>query len=144
MLENLNIIEKTSVQLPSNGEVTEIERKRFNSQFEFFVSEDLTSDNIAQLVSTTKNNFEDMKILTKDGNIEELDNEKLDSSQEAYEYKKNISEILIYIKQNTNNTQKQESLLKYIEDNKNNKYTVSIDYDNNGLARVIRAKIQED
>lgn len=144
MLENLDIIEKTSVQLPINGEVTEIERKRFNSQFEFFVSEDLTYDNIAQLIKTAKNNFGDMKILTKDGKVEELDNEKLASSQEASEYKKNISEILIYIKQNSNNTEKQESLLEFLDDNKNNKYTVSINYDDNGLVRVVRAKIQEN
>lgn len=145
MLENLDIIEKTSVQLPINGEVTEIERKRFNSQFEFFVSENLTSDNIKQLVNTAKNNFEDMRILTKDGKVEELDTEKLDSSnKDASDYKKNISEILIYIKQNSNNTEKQESLLEFLDDNKNNKYTVSINYDDNGLVRVVRAKIQEN
>ena len=145
MLENLDIIEKTSVQLPINGEVTEIERKRFNSQFEFFVSENLTFDNIKQLVNTAKNNFEDMRILTKDGKVEELDTEKLDSSnKDASDYKKNISEILIYIKQNSNNTEKQESLLEFLDDNKNNKYTVSINYDDNGLVRVVRAKIQEN
>ncbi len=146
MLENLDIIEKTSVQLPINGEVTEIERKRFNSQFEFFVSENLTSDNIKQLVNTAKNNFEDMRILTKDGKVEELDAEKLASSnnKETSDYKKNISEILIYIKQNSNNTEKQESLLEFLDDNKNNKYTVSINYDDNGLVRVVRAKIQEN
>ena len=142
MLENLDIIEKSSVQLPTNGEVTEIERKRFNSQFEFFVSENLTVDNIKQLVDTAKNNFEDMKILTKDGNIEELDNEKL-ASNEATEYKKNISEILIGIKQNSNNTEKQESLIKFLENNKDIKYTVSVNYDDNGLVNIIRAKIQE-
>ena len=142
MLENLDIIEKSSVQLPTNGEVTEIERKRFNSQFEFFVSENLTVDNIKQLVDTAKNNFEDMKILTKDGNIEELDDEKL-ASDEATEYKKNISEILIGIKQNSNNTEKQESLIKFLENNKDIKYTVSVNYDDNGLVNIIRAKIQE-
>ena len=142
MLENLDIIEKSSVQLPTNGKVTEIERKRFNSQFEFFVSENLTVDNIKQLVDTAKNNFEDMKILTKDGNIEELDDEKL-ASDEASEYKKNISEILIGIKQNSNNTEKQESLIKFLENNKDIKYTVSVNYDDNGLVNIIRAKIQE-
>ena len=142
MLENLDIIEKSSVQLPTNGKVTEIERKRFNSQFEFFVSENLTVDNIKQLVDTAKNNFEDMKILTKDGNIEELDDEKL-ASDEATEYKKNISEILIGIKQNSNNTEKQESLIKFLENNKDIKYTVSVNYDDNGLVNIIRAKIQE-
>lgn len=143
MLENLELIEKKSVQLPNNGEVTEIEKKRFNSQFEFFVSEDLTSDNIKQLANTAQNNFEDMKILTKDGAIEDLDEDKLASSRESSEYKKNIAEILIYIKQNSNNTEKQESLIDFIDNNKNNKYTVSIEYDDNGLARIIRAKIQE-
>ena len=144
MLENLDIIEKNSVQLPVNGEVTEIERKRYNSQFEFFVSENLTSDNIKQLVNTAKNNFEDMRILTKDGKVEVLDTEKLASSnKDASDYKKNISEILIYIKQNSNNTEKQENLLEFLDDNKNNKYTVSINYDDNGLVRIIRAKIQE-
>lgn len=144
MLQNLNIIEKKSVQIPENGEVTEIERKRFNSQFEFFVSKDLTADNIKELVETSKNNFDDMKILTKNGEIQELDIEKLSSSQNNFEYKKNISEILIYIKQNSNNIEKQENLIKFIDGNRNNKYTVSIDYDANGLAKVIRAKIQED
>ena len=142
MLENLDIIEKSSVQLPTNGKVTEIERKRFNSQFEFFVSENLTVDNIKQLVDTAKNNFEDMKILTKDGKVEELDDEKL-ASDEASEYKKNISEILIGIKQNSNNTEKQESLIEFLENNKDIKYTVSVNYDDNGLVNIIRAKIQE-
>ena len=86
-----------------------------------------------------------MRILTKDGKVEELDTEKLASSnKDASDYKKNISEILIYIKQNSNNTEKQESLLEFLDDNKNNKYTVSINYDDNGLVRVVRAKIQEN
>lgn len=144
MLQNLNVLEKSSVELSNDGEVTDIERKRFNSQFEFFVSENLTSDNIKELLKTAENNFEDIKILTKSGEIEELDTEKLASSQESSEYKKNISEILIYIKRNSNNEEKQEDYLKFIEDNKNNKYTVSIEYDDDGLARIIRVKIQED
>ena len=145
MLQNLNILAKSSVELPVDGEVTDIERKRFNSQFEFFVSENLTSDNIKELLKTVENNFEDMKILTKSGEIEELDTEKLaSSSQEASEYKENISEILIFIKQNSNNAEKQENTLKFVEDNKNNKYTVSIEYDEDGLTRIIRVKIQEE
>lgn len=145
MLQNLNILAKSSVELPVDGEVTDIERKRFNSQFEFFVSENLTSDNIKELLKTVENNFEDMKILTKSGEIEELDTEKLaSSSQEASEYKENISEILIFIKQNSNNVEKQENTLKFVEDNKNNKYTVSIEYDEDGLTRIIRVKIQEE
>lgn len=144
MLQNLGVINKTSVQLPSDGEVTEIEKTRFNAQFEFFVSENLTSDNIKELLETTENNCEDIKVLMKTGEIEDLDIEKLNSYQDGNEYKKNIDEILIYIKGNYNNEEKQQNILDFIEDNRNNKYTVSIEYDDNGLTRVIRAKIQEN
>ena len=145
MLQNVNVLGKSSVELPDDGEVTDIERKRFNSQFEFFVSENLTSDNIGELLGTAEDNLEDIKILTKDGEVQELNTEKLDSSsQEASEYKKSISEILIFIKQNSNNEEKKEEILNFVQDNKNNKYTVSIEYDDSGLTRVIRAKIQED
>lgn len=145
MLENLGIIEKKSVQLPIAGEVTEIERKRFNSQFEFFASGNLTTENIKQVVDTSKNNFEDMKIITKEGKLEELNMEKLESTdEEDSDYIDNISEIVIFIKQNSNNKEKQENLLKYLEDNNQDVYTVSIEYDNNGLARFIRAKIQDE
>lgn len=144
MLQNLSVIEKKSVQLPTDGQVTDIERKRFNSQFEFFVSQDLTTDNIKELIKTAESNFDDMKILTKNGQIEELNTEKLlSTSQESTDYKKTISEILIYLKQNSSNEEKQKDTLSYIENNKNNKYTVSIEYDENGLAKIIRIKIQE-
>lgn len=142
MLGNLGVLAKQTVQLPTNGEVTEIERKRFNSQFEFFVSENLTVDNIKQLIETAKNCFEDMKILTKDGNVEELDSEKL-ASDNNREYQKNIAEILIGIKQNTNDSEKQEKLIEFLDNNKNDKFTVSVEYNENGLVKIIRAKIQE-
>lgn len=143
MFQNLNVIKGNLVELPTEGEVTDIERKRFNSQFEFFVSENLTTDNIKDLMQVVKNNFEDMKVLLKSGNIENLDIEKLDSSQESSEYIKNISEILIFIKENSYNDEKQEDTLKFIEKNNSNKYDVSIQYDDNGLTRLIRIKIQE-
>lgn len=145
MLQNLGIIRKSSVQLPAEGGVTDIEKNRFNSQFEFFVSENLTSDNVKELIKTTENNFEDMKILTKNNEIQDLDTEKLENySQESVEYKNNISELLIYIKQDSNNEEKQKNILDFVEDNNSNKYTVSIEYDENGLTRIIRIKIQED
>ena len=91
MLQNLGLMNKTSIELPSDGEVTETERKRFNSQFEFFVSEGLTSDNIKELIDTAENNFEDMKVLLKNGEIQDLDLDKINSSRESSDYKKEIS-----------------------------------------------------
>lgn len=143
MLQNLKLVKKKTEQITNNEEVTDIERKRFNSQFEFFVSENLTSDNIKELLNTVKNNLEDIKILTKNGEIQNLDTNKMSSYQESSEYIKNISEILIFVKQNSNNEEKEKDALDFIENNKNNKYNVSIEYDNNGLAKIIRVKIQE-
>ena len=143
MLQNLKLVKKKTEQITNNEEVTDIERKRFNSQFEFFVSENLTSDNIKELLNTVKNNLEDVKILTKNGEIQNLDTNKISSYQESSEYIKNISEILIFVKQNSNNEEKEKDALDFIENNKNNKYNVSIEYDNNGLTKIIRVKIQE-
>ena len=144
MLQNLGILNKNDVQLPSEGEITEVEKRRFNSQFEFFASENLTTDNIKELLNTAKDNFEDMKVLLKSGEIEDMDLEKINAStSEANEYRKNISEILLYIKRNSDNEEKIEDTQKYLEKNTYNKYTVSIEYDQDGLTRVIRLKIQE-
>lgn len=143
MLQNLGLMNKTSIELPSDGEVTETERKRFNSQFEFFVSEGLTSDNIKELIDTAENNFEDMKVLLKNGKIQDLNLDKINSSKESSDYKKEISEILLYIKRNSNNEEKEADLLTYLEKERGNKYNVSIEYDADGLTRIIRAKIQE-
>lgn len=145
MLQNLEIINENLIELPKEGEVSETERKRFNSQFEFFVSKNLTAENIKDLMQVVKDNFEDMKILLKNGDVENLDVEKLDSSsQESKEYIENISEILVYIKENSNNDKKQEDTIQFIENNSNNKYDVTIQYDDNGLAKIIRIKIQRE
>ena len=142
MLQNLGVMRKKAIQISSTGEVTELERTRFNSQFEFFASSDLTSDNIKELLNTTKDNFEDMKVLLKTGEVQDLDMEKLKSSKDSNEYKKSISEILFYIKRNSNNEQKAEDTSEYLKNN-NDKYTVSIEYDSDKLVRIIRVKIQE-
>ena len=144
MLQNLGIIKNDAVELPSEGEITDTERKRFNSQFEFFASENLTSNNITELLNTATNNLGDIKVVLKDGNIEDLDADKLKSSNDSYEYKKSISEILLYIKRNSNNEEKSKNLNEYLKDENNNKYTVSIEYDNDGLSSLIRAKLQDE
>ena len=144
MLQNLGIIKKNTVEIPEQAEVTDIERKRFNSQFEFFASEDLTDDNIKDLIKTVENNFDDMKVLLKSGEIEDLDTEKMNSNYNgSSEYKKSISEILISIKEDSTNEEKKESVLKFVE-NSSNKYTVTLEYDEDGLVKMVRIKIQED
>ena len=144
ILQNLGLASKDTIKLPSEGEITDTERKRFNSQFEFFASENLTADNIKELLNTTEGNFEDMKVLLKTGEVQDLDIDKLNSQKDGDEYKKNISEIVFYIKRNSNNEEKTKLTEQYLGKNKNDKYTVSIQYDSDGLVRLIRAKIQEN
>ena len=144
ILQKLGLASKDTIKLPSEGEITDTERKRFNSQFEFFASENLTADNIKELLNTTEGNFEDMKVLLKTGEVQDLDIDKLNSQKDGDEYKKNISEIVFYIKRNSNNEEKTKLTEQYLEKNKYDKYTVSIQYDSDGLVRLIRAKIQEN
>ena len=65
-------------------------------------------------------------------------------SSESRKYKENISEIVFYIKRDSKNEDKQELSNEFVDKNRNNKYNVSIQYDENGLARILRAKIQEN
>ena len=143
ILKDLDIVNIDFVAFPQQGEVTEIQKQRFNSQFEFFQSENLTTENIKELINVSKNNLEDIKVALKTGEIEAIDVEKL-NSQEEYEYLKNISEIIIYIKADSKNQEKQDDILKLLEKISSNKYDVTIQYDNDGLVNTIRAKIQED
>ena len=92
------------------------------------------------------NNFDDMKILLKDGTIEDLEIDKLNdsNSEDAKKYKANIKEILISIKEKSTNKEKEEDLLEYLNFNDRDTYTVSLEYDDNKLVRIIRIKIESD
>lgn len=146
MFRNLGMIKQNTINLPTNSEITDIERTRFNSKFEFFASNNLTKDNIETLMQEVSNNFDDMKILLKDGTIEDLDLDKLQdsNSENAKKYKENISEILISIKEKSTNKEKEEDLLEYLDDNNTDTYTVSLEYDDDKLVRIIRIKIEDN
>lgn len=133
-----------SIELPEEGEVSEIQRKRFNSQFEFFVSGNLTTDNIKELINVAKSNFEDMKVLLKTGEIKDLDIEEIESSDNEKEYIESISEILIFIKSNMNNEVKKKDTIKFLDNNEENMYNVFLQYDENGLVRLVRIQIQNE
>ncbi len=144
MLQNIEILKKNTIQISDTDNITETEKKRFNSQFEFFASENLSSDNINELLDVAKNNFSDMKIYTKNREIQDLDLEKLNgNSTESKEYLENIEEIQIYIQKSiTSNQQKQQDALAFINKYKNQKFAVKIEYNNHtGLAEIIRIKV---
>lgn len=147
MLQNIEILKKDTIQITDDQNITETEKNRFNSQFEFFASENLTSDNIKELLNIAKNNFSDMKIFTKDREVKDLDVEKLNGNDaEARDYIDNIEEIQIYIDKNiTSNQEKQNDTLSFIDKYKNKKFAVKIEYNNQtGLAEIIRIKVLND
>lgn len=139
MLQNFNVIKGQAVRLPEQGEVTDVERKRFNAQFEFFASENLTKENIEELLQVAENNLSDIKAI-KQSTKEEI---SIDEANElGNDDKEKISEIDIYIKQNSTSDEKKEKMLEYVE-NSSNKYKVELEYDNNGLVYLIRVKVQQ-
>lgn len=144
MLQNLNLVNSSYVELPEEDKVTEVQIKKFNMQFEFFVSENLTISDIKEMMKLLSVNMKDAKVLLKSGNIEDFDLDIFSKDEQKYkEYNDNISEILIYIEENLKNEDKEEAILKFVENNKNEKYTVSLEYNDEGLVDFVRIKIQE-
>lgn len=144
MFKNLEVIGQGGVELPDEVQVTDIERKRFNSQFEFFETDNLTADNIKDLMKVAENNLFEVKVYLNNGKVEDLDLDKMkDNSKEASDYKKSISDIKLFIKQDAKNKKLEEDMLEFLEINKRNLYSVSLEYDEDSLVNVVEMKIQE-
>ena len=102
-------------------------------------------NNIKELISTAKNNLSDIKVALKNGEVQDLDIDKIDSSEDSEDYKKEILGIVFYIKPNSNNDNKVDNITKFIDEYVNNeKYTVTLEYDSNGLVKTVNAKIQDE
>lgn len=144
MLQNLNLVEKNSIDISNSVDITETEKNRFNSQFEYFASQNLTTNDVKELINSFSENFEDMHIVLKSGEETDVDVSELEkSTSSSSDYIKNIDEIDVEIKQNTTNDSKKENLQKLIEKiNKN--YDVSLEYDNNGLVNKVKLKIRSN
>ena len=142
LLQDLNLTKKGTIQISDKATVTETEKNRFNSQFEFFASENLTKDNIKELLNVTENDFKDMKIILN-GQESELDTSKLEGNS-SRDYINNIEEIDLYIKENQTNENKKTDLLTFLEKS-SKKYDVSLEYnEQTGLVEMIKIKIRKD
>lgn len=145
MFRNVGMIKNNFVRLPEEDNVTDIERRRFNAQFEFFENENLSTDNIKELIMVVENNLNNIKVKLKDGTIEDFDIKKLDEdNQEALEYKKSIDEIVIIIEEDVKNEKKKEDMLEFIEKNNSDSYSVSLEYDEDELVKTIKIKLQNE
>ena len=114
VLIKLGLAEEEVIPIEETEEVSETERNRFNSQFTFFIGENLTADNIKQLLDTAKTQLEDAEI------VQEQTNDKAE-----------LKEIKLKIKRNSNNDEKLAEITTLIEENKNAKFNVTMSYDGN-------------
>lgn len=102
ILETLGIINKQ--QNIEAGGITETEKNRFNSKFEILKGEELDSENVLKVVEAVKDN---------------IINAQVDTNEE----------IKIEISRNESNQDIEKSLEEYIKKEKDKKYDIKIEYD---------------
>lgn len=111
ILKTIGIIQDTQ-KLEGNG-ISEIEKNRFNSKFEILQGEEINNENILEVIKILKENLI---------NIEVVSNE----------------ELKIEISQSDKNEQLAEVLENFVQNDKNRKYNISVEYDEDtGLVKYI-------
>lgn len=111
ILEALGIVNKQ--QNIEAGGITETEKNRFNSKFEILKGEELDNENVLKVVEAVKDN---------------IINAQVDTNEE----------IKIEISRNESNQDIEKSLEEYIKKEKDKKYDIKIEYDEDtGLVKYI-------
>lgn len=119
-LENMLGIKKNVNVLNSNGAITEAEKNRFNSKFQFLKTESLSSEELLSAIKTFEENFADFEIISG-------------------------SELKIKISRSNKNEERIKTLKDFVEDKKRLKYTLSVEYDDvTGLVEYVTIKIITD
>ncbi len=105
----------TSERLEGSG-TTETEKNRFNSKFEILQGEELDKDRVISIIDTIKDNFINLETSSS-------------------------KELKLEISRNKGNNELTEKLKKYIEEKRNNKYSINVEYDNDGIVKYVVLKI---
>ncbi len=105
-------------KLNGNG-VTESEKNRYNTKYELLKGEEIEKDGIINVIDTIKDSF---------ANIETISS----------------TELKLEISENQGNEELADKLKKYIEDKSGTKYSISLEYDENGLVKYLILKILEN
>lgn len=113
MLVDLKLKKENADEISNEGNVTELEKNRFNSNFEFYEGGTVSKEKIKDLINVVKYNLEDIRI-TK------YEDEK---KEKPLEYK-------LIIKKDNKNEELANEFLEYIEENSNSEYSVKMEYDN--------------
>lgn len=118
-----NILEKLELKLEEaddisgEGFISNAERNRFNSNFEFYEGKKVPKDNVLKLIEVTKNNLEEIRV-TK---YKEQKNNSKNEEPEVEEYK-------LTIKKNKSNEILASKLATNIKNSKDQEYDVKIEY----------------
>ena len=117
MLIEIELMRNTTV-LGSDG-ITETEKNRFNSNFEILQGENLETESVERFIQIIKNNISNMEVVSD-------------------------SELRLTIERNQSNEEVVNMLTEFLENNGNNKYNISVHYDENGLVNQLILTIVED
>ena len=118
MLKDLGILKESEIQFKKEEEevVTEAERTRFNSELSLFLGKEVEADSIKQLLEVTN---------------ETLENAQIIYDEESTRTPKPLKAFIINIKREAGNEQQKQELLKVLEENKNEKFTITMTSDEN-------------
>lgn len=129
MLIDVNLKEKELDDISEEGNVTEIEKNRFNSNFELFEGEYISKERIEELINMAKEDLKDVRIT----NYQEDGEERI-----PLEYR-------LVIERNTDNSELAGSVIAYIEENYNEEFSVRLEYDETtGLVNNIYITVMEN
>ena len=129
MLINLNLKEKELDDISENGNVTELEKNRFNSTFELFEGEHISKERIKELIHIVEENLGDVRV----SNYREQGEERI-----PLEYR-------LVIERGTDNSELAESVIAYIEEKYSEEFSVKLEYDETtGLISNIYITVMEN
>lgn len=121
ILINLKLKKENAEEISNEGNVTELEKNKFNSNFEFYEGEEVSKEKIKDLINVVKYNLEDIRITKYED----------DKKEKPLEYK-------LIIKKDSENEKLANEFVEYIEEDSNSKYSVKLEYDDTtGLVNEI-------
>ena len=121
ILINLKLKKENAEEISNEGNVTELEKNKFNSNFQFYEGEEVSKEKIKDLINVAKYNLGDIRITKYED----------DKKEKPLEYK-------LIIKKDSENEELANEFVEYIEENSNSKYSVKLEYDDTtGLVNEI-------
>ena len=134
ILINLELKQAGAEEIGNDGTISETERNRFNSNFEFYEGEKVSKENVLKLIEVAKNNLDDIKV-TKYKEDEYIDEER---TQPA------VQEYSMLIKRSSKNDEVANKFYNTIKDSDKDSYNIKIEYNQQtGLVESILIIVNE-